>query len=533
MPNDTQIPKIEIGGFYQTEPGISAGFHPTYSLMSGGWAPTDHINPNLDPRFTDRVSLASGRDQWLPDLEFGQPSNPRFYTYGPMGGGPDGPKLQITGSIVMDPQSNIFIGNPEGPGMSKYPEEWTLGDDDGLLITRNLFVNNSNDTYYRFGDHRSYVKFANRSYLDLGRFSTVGYKDVDNDDVVLFSSNGALHIRDGSRIYGNLRTDGVLFEQDHDSSMSIQRLNIVNGSSHPWYPNHPGSLSCAGDASFTGEASFTADTRIDKLYVNRVTDQPSGCVSPLMIRQAGTNFGHRIMIDRLYQDGSSGGWNIGLDSDNKLTFQYFVLDTDGELVNGYWNNADAGRGYIAKQTDVGQLTFTGQHRSIPQEGTVADFEDKVGLIVVSTGKYSSMGEDDITINDAMPKVELSSVANDKRVFGVVSNVEDTDSDERSFTQGIWGTSVDKPAGDDRVIINSVGEGAMWVTDINGNLENGDYITSSDLAGYGMRQDDDLLHNYTVAKITMDCDFDLNSTEYRCEQIGPYKRAFVGVTYHCG
>ena len=29
-------------------------------------------------------------------------------------------------------------------------------------------------------------------------------------------------------------------------------------------------------------------------------------------------------------------------------------------------------------------------------------------------------------------------------------------------------------------------------------------------GLGEKQDDDILHNYTVAKITCDCDFDLNS-----------------------
>ena len=65
----------------------------------------------------------------------------------------------------------------------------------------------------------------------------------------------------------------------------------------------------------------------------------------------------------------------------------------------------------------------------------------------------------------------------------------------------------KESGDTRVYINSVGEGAIWVTNINGNLESGDYITTSNVAGYGMRQDDDILHNYTVAKITMDCDFE--------------------------
>ena len=47
---------------------------------------------------------------------------------------------------------------------------------------------------------------------------------------------------------------------------------------------------------------------------------------------------------------------------------------------------------------------------------------------------------------------------------------------------------------------------MWVTDINGPLESGDYITTSNIAGYGQRQDSEFLANYTVAKITMDCDF---------------------------
>ena len=53
----------------------------------------------------------------------------------------------------------------------------------------------------------------------------------------------------------------------------------------------------------------------------------------------------------------------------------------------------------------------------------------------------------------------------------------------------------------------------------------------------MKQDDDLLHNYTVAKITCDCDFDLNSQLYTCEEFQwegqTYRKAFVGCTYHCG
>ena len=40
--------------------------------------------------------------------------------------------------------------------------------------------------------------------------------------------------------------------------------------------------------------------------------------------------------------------------------------------------------------------------------------------------------------------------------------------------------------------------------MNETLEIGDYITTCDLPGYVIT--DDFLHNYTVAKITIDCDF---------------------------
>ena len=43
---------------------------------------------------------------------------------------------------------------------------------------------------------------------------------------------------------------------------------------------------------------------------------------------------------------------------------------------------------------------------------------------------------------------------------------------------------------ERLIVNSVGEGGIWVCSSNGNIENGDYITSSNDLGYGEKQDDD-------------------------------------------
>ena len=200
----------------------------------------------------------------------------------------------------------------------------------------------------------------------------------------------------------------------------------------------------------------------------------------------------------------------------------------------------ATKGYISTSVATSKLNFTGQHRAQNSEEVGAEYVP--GMIVISSGEYCSpMGSDEqvekIEINEALPKVGLSRTNNDKRVFGVLSEKEDPNDEKREFTAGAFVSVAEKAQGDNRLVINSLGEGGIWVCNINGNLENGDYITSCEVPGYGMRQDDDLLHNYTVAKITCDCDFDLNSELYKCEEFEfegtTYRKAFVGCTYHCG
>ena len=90
------------------------------------------------------------------------------------------------------------------------------------------------------------------------------------------------------------------------------------------------------------------------------------------------------------------------------------------------------------------------------------------------------------------------------MFGVISDVEDPEKREDHF--GGFVATYEAIPGDTRLFINSLGEGAIWVTDANGPLANGDYITSSAVPGYGAKQDDGILRNHTVAKVTMDCDF---------------------------
>ena len=51
-----------------------------------------------------------------------------------------------------------------------------------------------------------------------------------------------------------------------------------------------------------------------------------------------------------------------------------------------------------------------------------------------------------------------------------------------------------------ITINAVGEGAINVCGENGDFEAGDLIVTSSTPGKGMKQDDDIVRSYTVAKV---------------------------------
>jgi hypothetical protein len=172
------------------------------------------------------------------------------------------------------------------------------------------------------------------------------------------------------------------------------------------------------------------------------------------------------------------------------------------------------RGYIANNAGGGPLNFTGQHRCFPASDSLYPLTSNIGKIVIATGAYQSMPTDgslvrgisSITISESLPLVNLSTRAKEKCCFGVICDVEDFDNREDSY--GNFVSPFNKTPGDTRIFINSLGEGAIWVCEANGAVENGDYITTSAVPGYGMKQSEEYIANYTVAKATMSCDFNL-------------------------
>lgn len=71
-----------------------------------------------------------------------------------------------------------------------------------------------------------------------------------------------------------------------------------------------------------------------------------------------------------------------------------------------------------------------------------------------------------------------------------------------------------------------------MTNINGDVEAGDYITSSNISGYGQEQGENLLHSYTLGKSIEDVDWDSVTEVVEHEGVS-YKAYLIGVVYVSG
>jgi hypothetical protein len=391
--------------------------------------------------------------------------------------------------------------------------------------------------------------------VGLGMYPTSAeLPGIDGDEI---------QIKPGINFFGEGVYDGTYTNysswwnyKDNTGTYSTQKQ--YNGGAHQTFPeklykpyeattalNSNGGLVFSKPKYFKNDASFTATNISDPTLVGTPGSQfPKGIsyFYPEVSSRIGWDYENNFLYLKSGA-ATTDHWRIDATTSGQLRFRYGVY-TRGYLDNDYGASSYAGDGSGPYAKEVGSGLdlnhFTGQHRS---KSDNVNIDNHKGLIVVSTGRYDTRGISNetkqISINNAHPIVALATKRNQKSCYGVVSNAEDTDDNGNLIFK--FGNFVSvRPQDteqDNRLVINSLGEGGIWITNINGSLENGDYITTSEIPGHGMRQDDDLLHNYTVAKITQDCDFELNNPYYDCvefEYEGTiYRKAFVGCTYHCG
>jgi len=325
------------------------------------------------------------------------------------------------------------------------------------------------------------------------------------------------------------------FKDNTADDYDFRIMHSTSGYGKLFFTSAHSSRSLVFDAEY-GSFGITTSSPLGRLHIKQTSDDGGGDLN---------YYGYAaINIERA---NNTNKWSIAFTTGNDLRFYYNLNSKALIRDNG---------------TDDKYLNFTGQHRCLNEFSNVSNL---VGMIVCSkSNKYVNFDfSQSPTINECLPVITLSNVAYDKSCFGVISGKED--SGNRTTSSGSITTFLEQESGDNRVFVNSLGEGAIWVSNLNGNLESGDYITTSNIAGYGQKQDSEFLANYTVAKITMDCDFnpqmvpgrviqkdadgnnvlDSNGNlilEDSSEIISEYEVktledgtqvAFVGCTYHCG
>ena len=155
-------------------------------------------------------------------------------------------------------------------------------------------------------------------------------------------------------------------------------------------------------------------------------------------------------------------------------------------------------------------TFTGVHN-----GQVLESEIIKGATVIITK---------CTLPDNQPKYELkySTTKNDPNVLGVVGSEDKINNKTECILE-------DNPEAPDEYQIFALGDGALLVTDLEGDIDAGDYLSSSVRSGHAAKQDTNVLMNYTIAKSLVDVDW----SEVEIDEDLGFKSKYIPCTYHCG
>ena len=258
-----------------------------------------------------------------------------------------------------------------------------------------------------------------------------------------------------------------------------------------------------------------------------------------------TNTSYIAQFDSTSTSNDTDGMRIDIGGNSSAYagyFFYLVARASSGLKSGAWISDGDGTSTI-------EYTFTGTHDAAFESSDIA----LPGMIVESTGevwvKNTDTSKNVFSYHTALPYTRLTSTNGSKAVFGVINidmlkwiMEEEHDGEGKipnpnrgGLARGVFpGLVENNPLKENHqaVQVMSLGEGTVWVTNINGNIENGDLIESSSVPGYGRLQDDDIMRSKTVAKCTQNVDWE--SVTDTIEHAGQsYKKYLVTCTFHCG
>ena len=172
---------------------------------------------------------------------------------------------------------------------------------------------------------------------------------------------------------------------------------------------------------------------------------------------------------------------------------------------------------------TGSATFSG---TINVNGTTLPFTGSHDGFTADTPEEGDIVVDDVCllhkdIYNTVFKVEASTTVNQKSAIGVCAFVA-PEAPERFGENEEFYIDPLVLDGLKYIVFNSIGEGQVNVCGENGDLEKGDLIVTSSIPGKGMRQSDDFVRSYTVARARESVSF-----------ASPTEVKMVACVYLCG
>jgi len=266
---------------------------------------------------------------------------------------------------------------------------------------------------------------------------------------------------------------------------------------------------CAGLLVEASDDNWTYNTNAHakmKLWVNTGTSTSECLVLDGASGSGRVGIGNADPTYRLdVADDSASSWVARFHNDGNNTSRYGIRIQCGADNNAGTNYAiaiaDGDGGAIGYATFSGSTVtwgaFTGVHPAfieesdspISTESILADPEDP------------SSGTDMITWypRGTLVRTNSTSYQREDGTSNVLYTATKTSSSKDKSVLGAYIAAHRPDQWDGLHDIACLGDGEIFMCSEGGNLEIGDYICSSNTPGHGMKQDDDLLHNYTVAK----------------------------------
>ena len=435
----------------------------------------------------DDVTIQNGSGKWV-----GFDSSASALAFDGPGFGGTG-TLSSTGSLIVTvaASNNLSI-------TSAGTERFNFDTDNTVL---SLITNTSTEPKIQFGSSSS------DSYISA---DTAKNMTISSDgDIYLYPSATEEFIFTGSTLQLPETTSTIRMGSNAEpiTFVAVGPDLLLTGTSDIGITTDTGGITLTGktvkfvsDADITHKIKFEVNGDASSYFIN------DGGVGDMTLVLAGTD-----TPSRFYGTGINNGCRLYAEASFGSSVAQFVSShtTSTHTITEYDFSAVASPtttqrycDFKANGTSIGYIggdgagnvvyqTFTGGHTAL----SAAQQNFTRGEILCTTGSLGTNNS---------PLVERTNIPNNKKVMGVFTMQEGNE-----------------------IAYNALGEGAVLISNINGDIEAGDLITTSSILGVGQKQNDDIFRSYTVAKCIEDINWE------SVEPTNGVKIVLAHCTIHCG